>query len=127
MSVGSRRMKFDLTTFDLGETHAVVSQEFPARPFGKLRADCAVALQSFTFSARAFAENCRADAHQRRALLDRDWEIVRHSHGKVGKPYIKFLFERGTQLAQSHKVFPRRFCFLSKRRDYHQTLDRQSR
>src|SRR5882724_7920008 len=127
MSVGSRRMKIDLTTFDLGGTRAVVSQEFPAARSASSGADCADALQSFTFSARAFAENCRADAHQRRALLDRDWEIVRHSHGQMGKLYIKFLFQHGTQLPQSHKRFPRRFCFLSNRRDYHQTLDRQSR
>src|SRR6266404_6190981 len=127
MSVGSRRMKSTLPRLTL-ERHALSrpkNSRPPVRPSSG--ADCADALQSFTFSARALSENCRADAHQRRALLDRDWEIVRHSHGQVGKLYIKFPFQHGTQLPQSHKIFPRRFCFLSKRRDYHQTLDRQSR
>src|SRR5207244_8778473 len=82
---------------------------------------------SSTFWPHAFAKNRRADAHQRRALLDRDWEIIRHTNRKMGKRYIKLLFERVTQIGQSHKEFVRCFCFLRKLWDRHPSLDCKTR
>src|SRR5438067_13092022 len=83
--------------------------------------------KSFALRAAALAKNRRADAHQRRAFLDRNSEIVRHPHRKERKFQIEFLFERVTQFAQLHKKCSRGFCFPGERRNYHQTLDRQSR
>src|SRR2546430_7734662 len=83
--------------------------------------------KSFALRAAALPKNRRADAHQRRAFLDRDSEIVRHPHGKERKFQVEFLFERVTQFAQLHKKGSRGFCFLGERRDYHQNPHRQMR
>src|SRR5437773_2520224 len=79
--------------------------------------------KSFALWALALSKNRRANAHQRRAFLDRDSEIVRHPHGKARKFQVELLFERVTQFAQLHKKGSRGFCLLGERRNYHQTLD----
>src|SRR5947207_7680974 len=86
-----------------------------------------ISIHLFALWASALTKNRRADAHQRRAFLDRDSEIVRHPHRKERKFQVEFLFERVTQFAQLHKKGSRGFCFSDERRNYHQTLDRQSR
>src|SRR5213076_540931 len=99
----------------------------PPPPCSEIWDDTRVGHKSFALWALALSKNRRANAHQRRAFLDRDNEIVRHPHGKARKFQVEFLFERVTQFAQLHKKGSRGFCFPGERRNYHQTLDRQSR
>src|SRR5438445_11142714 len=95
----------------------------PPPPCSEIWDDTRVGHKSFALWALALSKNRRADAHQRRAFLDRDSEIVRHPHGKARKFQVELLSERVTQLALLHKQGSRRFCLLGERRNYHQTLD----
>src|SRR6266446_8628419 len=75
---------------------------------------------------RSFSENRRPDADKRRSFLDRDHEIVRHSDGEMRKSQFKFFLKRVAQFTKFDKIFSRSFGFFGKRRDGHQSFDRQS-